>query len=201
MKNTSTVTIRTGGDTRHRVTITRDGDLITAAVGRLTFSVPTSTSVPRLIARRDAARADLSSVEPDDESGPGGSCRSAASFAVEAGITAILAEIGDTTPDRPARPLSEAVDYVHPRITLNGLATPEGRAAAYAIWRRLDSATTLAEILDASDDARALLKSGSWLDAAAVARQEIAAAAARKARDLAIANLPDTGSGYGRHAE
>ena len=75
------------------VRVTRDGDTLTAKVGRLSISVMSSTPAEKLIARRTIARADLSTREPNDETGPGGFRRSDASYKIEAALTALLAEI------------------------------------------------------------------------------------------------------------
>ncbi len=180
-------TVNISAEVSAEITVARDGDLITATVGRTSLSVLATTSPEKLIARRDRARADQSAVEVDDCDGHRTAVRSLASKVEEAQIVALLRFFGVTTDAPDAYALVCASDYAARVAGDNALPAP--RAEAKAI---------LAALADASRDetfgllARASrLYKSAWINPTWTAEQAAIIAAKVAAEAARVAELPD----------
>lgn len=176
------------------VTVTEDGGILTATVGRkASLSVAANIAVEKLAARRDRARADLSAAEVDECDGYRHTVRSLASKVEEAQCVALLRHLGVTADTVDGYTLVCVTDYANRVSGANAL--PAARAEAQRILTAISTASR-DESFRLLAQAEKLYKS-KWVDPTWQAAQVAAAAAAAAAERVRVSELPDdTSWGY-----
>lgn len=175
------------------VVVTHDGDMITATVGRsASLSVSAGIAPAKLVARRDAARADLSGVESDD--GYSRQIRSLASKVTEAQCVAILRFLGITEDAPDATAVAYARDYAERLAGPHYVGTVRnvgGRILASLVSATRDEAFSL---LAEAESAEKNYRGAQWIcpahSAACAAADKVVFAAAAAERQR-VAELRD----------
>ena len=186
--------INISADMTAEVTVSQEGDIITATVGRKSaISVPATISPEKLAVRRDKARLDRSAVEVDPCDGYRSATRSVASKVEEAQMVAILRFLGITEDVPDAYAVACALDYAERVAGENALPAP--RAEAQKILEAIpvaDRDETFALLARARKIYNSAWVNPTW--AAEQAALSEAKAAANKARVDALPE--DTSWGY-----
>jgi hypothetical protein len=176
------------------VTVTEDGDILKATVGRKSsLAVMANIAVEKLIARRDRARADLSVAEVDPCDGYRHPVRSLASKVEEAQCVALLRHLGVIADAVDEYTVVCVSDYASRVSGANALPAPRAEAAkiltAIATASRDESFRLLAQAEK--------LHNSKWVDPTWQAAAEAAAKAAAAAETRRVNDLPeDTSWGY-----
>ena len=176
------------------VAVVEDGGILTATVGRkASLSVSAGIAVDKLIARRDRARADLSTQEVDDVDGYCRNVRSLDSKVEEAQCVALLRHLGVTADSVDGYTLVCIRDYAEWVASPHALPAP--RAEAQRILSAISTASRDESFLLLAQAAK--LHRSDWGDPSWYAAQAAAAAAAAAAERLRVSELPDdTSWGY-----
>lgn len=186
--------VEISADMTVEVTVSREGDVITATIGREpAVSVPADISPEKLAARRDKARLDKSAVEVDPCDGYRRATRSVASEVEEAQMVAILRYLGITEDVPDAYTTICVRDYAERVAGKNALPAP--RAEAMEILAALPCASR-DEVFGLLGRARKLYGS-KWVNPTWLAEQDALCEAKRAADKARVDALPEeTSWGY-----
>ena len=192
--STSSHRVVVAADMAATVAVSEDGGILTATVGRkASLSVSAGIAVDKLIARRDRARADLSTQEVDECDGYRRAVRSLASKVEEAQCVALLRHLGVKADSVDGYTLVCVNDYAKRVSGANAL--PAARAEAQRILTAISTASRDESVLLLAQ-AEKLYRS-KWSDPTWQAAQVAAAAAAAAAERVRVSELPDdTSWGY-----